>query len=173
MKGVIKTLSFYWSLYGGIDEVLRSPYLYISVFMTVICIPMWTSSANEQIWVQIAIDIIPSLLGFSMSAMAIMLAFSYSRFFQVITQNGKEDSYFMKSIANFFHYILVQTFALVVALISRSYPDFYVVSAIGFFVMIYGILVALAVAAQLLNTARIFNATALGERNCDCKKGSD
>lgn len=95
-----------------------------------------------------------------MGGMAIMLAFSRSSFFEAVTQTGRSDSYFMKAIANFFHFIFLQTCAVILVLVVRAYPTSLALSGLGFFVMSYAILVALAIAAQLLHTARIFNATA-------------
>ena len=99
------------------------------------------------------------MLGFSLGGMAILLAFSNPRLLRVIREGGKVDSLFMKTVASFFHFILLQTTAVCVALIAMAYPSD-VLSAFGFFVMCYGMLAAVAVAGLLLNISRIFNATA-------------
>lgn len=94
-----------------------------------------------------------------MGGMAIMLAFTDAKVLRVVAQRGKPDSAFMKVIASFFHFILIQTLAIFGALISKAYSSD-VVSIIGTFLFLYGVLVGLATAGQLLQTARIFNAIA-------------
>lgn len=111
---------------------------------------------NVRTWAQLPLQILPNILGFSMGGMAIVLAFTGSSIFKVITEGGKENSYFMKMISAFYHFILVQTLAIMLGLICRTYSND-ILSAIGYFFMCYAIMVALATAAQLFNTARIAN----------------
>lgn len=137
--------------------MLRSPYLYIALLVTALCGPYWTASSEDgPAWAQAAIEIVPGLLGFSMGGMAIMLAFSNAAIFSTLTQRGKENSLFMKVIANFFHFILVQTVALVFALLGKAHGGPFI-GFLGFWTMTYALLVALATAGQLLNTAQVFN----------------
>ena len=110
-------------------------------------------------WSQLAIDIIPSMLSFSLGGMAIMLAFAGAKNFEHLSQKGKPESYFIKVVANFFHFVLFQTFALFFAFISKSYPTD-LISGIGFWFLSYSILVGIAIAGQLFNTARVFNSAA-------------
>lgn len=120
--------------------------------------PLWTKSAEEgSPWAQVAVEVIPSLLGFSVGGMAITLAYSNSRIFTAVIQGGRKDSVFLKTIANFFHFILVQTIALLMAILCKSYSS-NVLSFLGFWIFCYGILVALATTGMLLQTARVFNA---------------
>jgi len=129
--------------------------------LTIICFPLWqaTDSDGVRVWAQNAVGIVPSMLGFSVGGMAILLAFSSPRLLKAIRQEGKPDSLFMKTVASFFHFILLQTLAVCTALISLSHSND-TLSAIGFLFLCYGILVAVAVAGLLLNISRIFNATA-------------
>jgi len=102
------------------------------------------------------LSVVPSLMSFALAGMAIMLAFSSGRFLEAIRQGGKEDSYLMKVVSSFFHFALVLTMALVVAIISHVYPEQYL-SAFGFFLTVYGILLTLAVVDHMWQTVRIFN----------------
>jgi len=104
-----------------------------------------------------AIDIIPGVLGLTLGGMAIMLAFSNRKFLGAIRQKGEPKSLFMEAIAAFFHFIFIQTIALVFAIISKAYA-FWLISGIGFFFTIYGITAALAIAGLLLHISRIWNA---------------
>lgn len=137
--------------------MLTSAYLYVAAIITACLYPLWGSAAAQKDWPQIAIDVIPSMLGFSMGGMAIMLAFSNRTIFSAISQKGRPDSFFMKVIANFFHFILMQTSAIVLSLLTKAYGTL-PLSAAAFFVFVYAILVGLATAGQLLRTAQIFNA---------------
>lgn len=87
-----------------------------------------------------------------------MLAFSNATIFRAITQKGRADSLFIKVVANFFHFILVQTVSLLLAIGSKATGNL-VISGVGFTAMLYAVLTGVAIAGQLLHTARIFNAT--------------
>jgi len=153
----VKTLSRYWGLYGGWKALFRSPYLYLGLVITVLSAPFWLKDGEDgPPWAQTAVEIIPSLLGFSMGGMTIMLAFSNAAIFTTLTQKGKHDSLFLKVTANFFHFILVQTLAVVLALIGKAYGGAFI-GFLGFWALTYALLVALATAGQLLNTAEGFN----------------
>ena len=91
-----------------------------------------------------------------MGGMAIVLAFTGSSLFKVIAQYGNENSYFIKMISAFYHFIIVQTLAILFGLICRTYTNV-VLSGVGFFFMSYAIMVAVTTATQLFNTARIAN----------------
>ncbi len=154
-----KTFRVYWKLYGGWKALATSPYLYVGLVVALLCWPSWVSGDDVEAgggWAQSAVEILPSLLGFSMGGMAIMLAFSTAPIFSALTQKGSDTSLFLRVVANFFHFILVQTIALIVALISKTYQN-PVLGLLGFWAMTYAALVALATAGQLLQTARVFN----------------
>lgn len=156
--GTVDTYRIYWSLYGGATALFKSPYLYIALFVTVVAAPLWLNEVEgERPWAQLAVDVIPSLLGFSMGGMAITLAFTNTEIFRAMVQKGKRDSYFVKVVANFFHFILFQTGALMIAVVTKAYTND-VLSFLGFWMFSYSILVALALSGMLLHTARIFNA---------------
>lgn len=121
-------------------------------------------------WAETALNIIPSLMGFTLGGMAILLAFSNENFLKAIQEDGKPRSLFMQGVSAFFHFILIQTLAITLALIAKSAAND-VISAIGFFLLTYGLLSALSVAGLLLQISRVFNAAGSlpnspdGERN--------
>lgn len=134
-----------------------SPYLYIALGITALCKDYWTAVGPYGLfWAQTSIEILPSLLGFSIGGMAIMLAFSEAKIFAVITQKGNERSFFLTVVANFFHFIFIQVLALALALVAKAHTND-VLSFFGFWLSVYAILVALATAGQLLRTAEVFN----------------
>tara|TARA_R110000868_G_scaffold205720_1_gene454314 strand:- start:340 stop:714 length:375 start_codon:yes stop_codon:yes gene_type:complete len=120
---------------------------------------LWTTTEEgKRIWPQTEIDIIPGLMGFSLGGMAILLAFSNEKFISAIRQDGKIDSLFMKCVASFFHFLLIQTIALAFSIISISYDSNFI-SGLGFFFLSYGMLAAISIAGLLLQISRIFNVT--------------
>ena len=112
--------------------------------------------AGARTWPQLPLSILPNVLGFSMGGMAIVLSFAGSRFLGTITQGGKDDSYFIKLVATFFHFIIVQTLAIFLGLAGRVFSN-EIISFFGYLCMCYAILSTIATAGTLFNTARIAN----------------
>lgn len=163
----------YWQVYGGLGSLLRSSYFWISVVITILTQPYWAKVTNgEPDWVGLTIDVVPSLLGFSLGGMAIMLSFSTGRFLEAIRQKGRDDSFFMKVIASFFHFILVLGASLVLAIVSKAFPSVWL-SGFGFFATIYGLMLAIALMDHLWQTARIFNRAKEPEANPASSDPSD
>lgn len=156
----LKPVKLYWDAYGGWREFFLSLYLWIAFILTVILAPLWLNTKDgEAVWATMPTSILPNLLGFSMGGMAIMLAFAGSKVFIYITQEGKQHSYFIKIVASFYHFIIVQSAAIILGIVCQTYPN-WILSFFGFWAMIYALLVAPATAAQLFNTARIANVAA-------------
>lgn len=159
-------------MYGGSRAFFSSPYLYVSIILTIVLAPIWVKHESAQtIWTQYALSIIPNILGFSMGGMAITLSFTSHGVFRFLKQNGSENSLFMIMNANFMHFIIAQVTCLIFALISLSYSNSYILSFFGCSVFIYAILSCLMISAQILNSARIFNAHIDNNKN-DNKSGS-
>lgn len=148
----------YWSVFGGIWGLLRSTYFGGSLVLTLVYPGLWKQLKDgKPIWTEVAIDVVPSLLGFALGGMAIMLSFSSGRFLEAVRQGGKEDSYFMKMIASFFHFSIVLSGALLIAIISQTFQHV-ALSFVGVWMTYYGIALVVATAASIWHTARIFNA---------------
>lgn len=159
MGSVLGVFSQYWKLHGGWRAFALSPYLWAAFILTLALTPYWTALEDgKPIWPDTALTVIPSLLGFALGGMAIVLAFSYSRVLRRIAQDGKEDSFFVKMVTSFFHFIVVQVSAIFAAVFAIVYAHS-VVSFIGFWLFAYSLLSAVAVAVFLFHTARIFNKT--------------
>jgi len=147
----------YFRLYGGWPALFSSGYFWLGLLFSFVCYPIWNEEvSNERIWTNSAVEIIPSLMSFSLGGMAILLAFSNEKLMEKIQENGRADSLYMKTSASFFHFILLQTLALLAVLLVQAYSvDFF--SWLGFFFMTYGLLVAIAVSGNLLRLAQLFN----------------
>lgn len=150
----------YWRIYGGWKELLKSPYLWLSALLTAGCAPLWLDTGffgDERAVSGVLLTVIPALMAFTLAGMAIVLALSGKQFIKAIREGGREDSLFMRVVALFFHFILVQTLALAFAFLSASYPISDVLAGVSFFFTAYGVASAVAIAAMLLNVSRVYN----------------
>jgi len=157
-KELGRSYRLYWHLYGGWRAIFLSPYLHLAIVITAICSPIWLDGKKgAAIWADAAVNILPNLMGFSIAGMAIFLAFSNSSTLRAVTEGGEPESYFVATTANFFHFILVQTAALIVGFVGLHYSG-RPLSFVGVLLLVYALLVSPAMAMQLLHTARVINA---------------
>jgi hypothetical protein len=145
----------YWRIYGGWRALFTSIYFYAALVLTAVCYPYWSKVGTDS--AQLTVDVIPSIMAFSLGGMAIVLAFSGGRFLNLIRQNGDEASLFMTVITNFFHFLVVQTLALATAVVVFAFPKPLWLSGIAFFFFAYSVTIAVASAAALFNVSRIYN----------------
>ena len=120
---------------------------------TIAAYPFWSSGD----WIQISLSTLPNLLGFSIAALAIILAFPSVRLFRVLAERGAEDSYYIDMAGRLVHFIFVQVFAIFLTIFAKTYPGCGQ-NFIGCMVFFYAILVALASGLALFGVARIANA---------------
>lgn len=111
-----------------------------------------------------AVSVIPNLLGFTVGAMAIVLAFSSAPIFKMLAQDGDPRSYFMGLTANLVHFIIVQACALVVGIVGKSIGN-KVIDSVALFFLFYGVLVTVSAGIQLFQTASLYNADASIDRD--------
>lgn len=155
-RGVGRSLSRYWIIYGGIEAVLTSPFLLLAAFITLVCFPLWS---HDSRWTSDAISIIPAMLGFSVGALAIILAFPSSVIFKELAEDGSPTSYFIGVAARLVHFIYVQVFSIFITILAKSY-DATALSFFGFMFFCYSILSAAAVGMSFFGAAEIYNASA-------------
>lgn len=150
----------YWTTYGGLKALLRSIYLWASVFVTLGCYPFWMDRDfldGSRPVADALLTVVPALMAFTLAGMAIVLALSGERFTTAIREGGRPDSLFMKVVVLFFHFLLVQAIGLVLAFFLKSYPAQDWLACAAFFFATYGVASAVAIAAMLLNVSRIYN----------------
>lgn len=150
----IGELRKYWVLYGGRRGIVHSPYAQLSFVFSVFVFIFEKPNVD---WAELSIGIIPSLLGFTLGAMAITIAFSSSNVFKFLAEEGEPESYFMKLTANFVHFIVVQVLALVFGLVL-SVTNFCVLKYLVAFLIFYGIMAVLSTGILLFQSAFIYNA---------------
>ncbi|MFO1173757.1 MAG: hypothetical protein U1E48_00900 [Paracoccaceae bacterium] len=156
----------YWKAYGGVAALLGSPYLFISLVFTLGLNPLWLLDGKSVSprWVEIALAVLPSMVSFSLGAVAIIMALSSGVFLRIIQSNGAPDSYFMKAVSAFFHFILTQFLGIFVALVSLAY-HVQLISYLGCWIFLYALLCGVAAAAAMMNMAELRNkASALEDK---------
>lgn len=169
--GKSTSIAQYWYVYGGFWSLTRSTYFGLAVVSVLVGLDSWWIKVCGEVpvWREFAIAVIPSVLGFALGGMAIMLAFSTDRFLFAIKQGGKDDSYFMKVVASFFHLTIVLVTCMFCALFldPKIVPRILAIaiSGIGFFTLSYGMLLIISTAAALWHTARIFNRIDTAQRD--------
>ena len=117
--------------------------------------PLWCGGK----WTAIAQDVLPALLGFSVGAVAIILAAPGMKTFQLLSEDGHAESYFMDLAARLVHFIVVQVLGMAALLIALAYPSTYT-NFFGMLFLMYAILSAISAALAMFGIARLLNAAA-------------
>lgn len=161
-KNQSKTLSHYWAIYGGWRALFLSPYVHISLVLTAACSYLNTRPLSAA---DVTVGVIPNLLGFTVGALAIVLAFSSADIFETLAQKGKPKSFFMTLTANLIHFMLIQVIALVLGIFTKLSGKSYLEIPTLFF-LFYAVTATFAAGIQLFLTAIIYNTKA----SLDAKK---
>ncbi len=157
-RNQLKTIKHYWNVYGGWWALLRSPYLQTACVLTAICIWWWPETKNGYVGnaSDIAISVLPNLLGFTVGALAIVLAFSSANIFKTIAESGNPRSFFITLTANLVHFISVQILALICGIMAKML-GLRILDMLALLLLIYAVLVVFSAAIQLFETALIYN----------------
>lgn len=122
-KSIYKIFQSYWRNYGGISAVLSSLYFHISIFMTFIILNSNKDNINFlDKWMDSIISISPSLIGISLTGMAVFLAIGDDDFKNLIRGEGEKGdrSPMMSLIATFTHFVLLQAFSVINAVFGKA-----------------------------------------------------
>ena len=157
--GVRNAVKHYWWIYGGLGALLRSPYIHSALLLTIVAYIGGRFSPTASNASDIALSAIPNLLGFTVGALAIVLAFSSADIFSALAEKGEPQSFFMKMTASLVHFIAVQALTLIVAILAKI-TGLPVLDIATLFLLFYAVLVTFAAGVQLYNTAIIYNAHA-------------
>lgn len=151
-KGAAADFGSYWNVYGGLGSILHSPAFIFALLFTVVCQSLWRSCD----WATLTTSILPNLLGFTVGALAIVLAFPSTAMFKHMAEGGREDSYYLGTVTRFVHFSFVQVIAILLALASRSFSNA-VVAFFGVLFLVYSIVIAFMTALTFLGVAQIYN----------------
>lgn len=116
--GVLRVFARYWGTYGGVRELLLSPYFQVSMVVSLVCFPIW----NDGSWIDVALSISPSLFGFTLAGYAMIFVFGHESFQKLLmkTSVNSVSVYFMLSGA-FAHFMVIQFLAILAALSAKSW----------------------------------------------------
>ena len=170
---VIKKIKKYFDIYGGFYAVFTSIYFWSAFIINIFMITSWTSLC----WIQNVKSIIPSIVGFSLGAYAILAGFGTDHFQKFISlkdldkEGISKDEEKIFKIANtmythinttFIHYILVQMLSLLLAVLCDSlFSDKMnfleiLVSFIGNLMFIYSLTLSLAAVFVIFDVANLY-----------------
>lgn len=166
--------------YGGWRALIASKYFIIA---SLLMGPTYSQWANPGWW-ETVFSIVPNLLGFTIGAFALTIAYGDDRFKQLLAtsvDNG-DSSPLREMSATFLIFIAVQTIALIGALTCKGMWEFgnrlipseflkaieiagLVLWAASYLLFIYGILLALAAARWIYMLAVVYTAHAKHRRS--------
>lgn len=146
-------------------KILRSIYFWAALGITAVCWSLWLDAP----WWELSLAVLPSMLGFSLAGFAMVPAFGNDAFRTLLssakTKNG--HSAFKGYAAIFVLYLGAQVAGLILAILAKADLGVYarageglrlVIASchfVGFFLVVYGILMALAATLAIYRMARI------------------
>lgn len=128
-EGVIDIFKRYWIAYGGLRELMHSPYLHVALVVLVITFNTWIAPICSQegsctAWWDQSLSVLPNLLGFTLGGFAIFTGMGDERFRALLASPGKtsnEPTIYVEVCSTFVHFILIQVLALLHAVIAKSW----------------------------------------------------
>lgn len=167
--GLMAIVGQYWLSYGGWPAFWRSPFFWLSVGLLLLTSHFWVS---EKWWEQV-ISVMPSMLGFTLGGFAVFLGFGDEKFKAIISgqepEDGGKPSPYMEVSATFFHFVIVQLAALLLAIVASSLNftlDIqceaiakaltvfrFIGGMVGYWVYLYGLCITAAAALAIFRVA--------------------
>lgn len=133
-KGTRDIFKLYWTAYGGLWAMLRSPYLHLAALVLALTWNTWWAprcgvNGDCMGWWDQNISVLPNLLGFTLGGFAIFIGFGDEKFrglladpdpSQPVEANALPNLY-IGLCASFVHFILIQAIALLYAVVAKSW----------------------------------------------------
>ncbi|MFM0042128.1 hypothetical protein [Paraburkholderia sediminicola] len=176
-KPVAPALPGYWKAYGGIKALLKSPFPYLAAVVTGLCYPFWMKDG----WWNLVTTVLPCILGFTIAAFTLVLGLGGDVFRRQLHRPNSRTGVplYLKISAIFAHQIIVQTLAVVFAIVLAGVwmwpaPDsdpwaeinhwaLQVSWGLGFFLFVYSVLLVFAGALNIFTLAKMIQRAALKE----------
>jgi len=113
-----KTFKKYWNSYGGFKALLKSPFLWLSLLMTICSYDFFL----DNTWLDIPISMLPSLLGFNLASYSVWLAFGNHKLNKLLSKlkDNQIHSKYMVVNSSFIHFILVQITCLIFVVFLKT-----------------------------------------------------
>lgn len=154
-EGVWDVISHYWKIYGGFAVFIKSPYLHASLVFA-----LFVPLSKIKDWYDVPLDVLPSVLGFSLAGYAMFLAFgdeAFRRLWAGKHPDGKESP-FMGMNARFLHFIVVQILAILLALNAKARElEGGFIAYLSYAAFLYSLFTALATGIELFRCSRMFD----------------
>ena len=173
-KTFAKWLRRYFHAYGGIRGMVASPFFVLSIVIAALSYSNWLTPN----WTEKVQSLIPNMLGFSLGTYAILFSIIGTRLKGALRAlKAPHGVNYLESInATFFHFIFIQVLSLTWAVLFQgswfvdviryfqpSYPwldgayrwAFRLGSFIGFFLLVYSLLLTIAAALAVYRLALI------------------
>lgn len=117
-KDIGEVFGRYWTIYGRFDAVKKSPYLHVSVVITLLLYNTW----SNHDWWDTVISVIPSLIGFTLGGYAIIVTLGNDEFKDYIysVEDGDRASFILDIGATFVNFIMLQILSLLIALVAKG-----------------------------------------------------
>lgn len=158
----------YFAIYGGWRAVIYSVYTQIALLLGLLC-----SMGVGIRFGEIGTSVLPNLLGFTIGAMAIVLSLSTSEFFTFLAEKGSSNSYFLKLVSNFLHYIIAQALTIIVCVIEKSLCANSPLNLIASSLFFFSVMSPVAMGVQLFLLAKLYNRKAYVDAAHNNTKGTD
>jgi hypothetical protein len=125
-KTIGHNISDFFARSGGWGALVRSPYVHISLALTLVCYGAWRNGK----WSDLPIAVLPALLGFTLAAYALLLAFGDEQFRAFLANcrddgvepNAPAENALLSVSAIFLQFVVIQAVALLFAIIGHSHP---------------------------------------------------
>lgn len=170
-KGVADIFRRYWKSYGGLSALVSSPYLHVSILITILTLGYWS---DNDWWVQ-SLRVLPSLMGFTLGGFAIFLSLGSEDFRSIMARADKGESTdkspYMVVISSFVHFVLIQMLAIITSIIanaasytslpffiSSSWNDIFIllIGLFGYGLFIYSLLLATSVCMAIYRMSGLY-----------------
>ncbi len=172
---LFKIIRSYWSDYGGLRELLLSPFTHIGAVITV----LFMFGVVNLDWRQTAIGSLPTILGFSLAAYTITFTLMGSALHRALSSavDRKSGAPLIRQVnATFFHVVLFQAIGLIYAIVTsgtffwdrlggkpglsdiKSFClgiTYYIGNAIGCFLSLYSFLLLFSVSFAMYRLGRL------------------
>lgn len=159
----------YFKAYGGFKNLFGSRFFWAAIFITAISYPYW----NNKDWWNVVTTVLPTILGFTVAAFALVIGIGTGVFKRQLHRPGKDGnpSLYIKVSGIFVHQIVIQASAIIFAVTLAALWLWPVPTeepwveineyarkiswAIGFFLFSYSLVLIIAGALNLYTLAKL------------------
>ncbi|MFB9159838.1 hypothetical protein [Chromobacterium violaceum] len=122
----------YWKSYGGARALFLSRYLWISLIITGFSVGLW----RDGRWSSLSLQIFPNLLGFTLGGYALLLSMGGDKLVLALAGGRvKKSGYsrFVEFNSSYVHFVFMQAFFLISALVSENFDNSFIINLAPFF----------------------------------------